>query len=87
MGGGRQRQREAQLARRVEDDAQVLDEDLDRGEGREVAARMCGTRLPNIQELPALLEMTSNRVAGSAPARVPRAMASQAAAMWTPARC
>ena len=49
-------------------------------------ARMCGTRSVNIQLLPALVEITSNRVAGSAPARVPSAMASQAEAICTPAR-
>src|SRR5256885_2119276 len=31
---------------------------------------MCGTRFENIQELPALFEITSNRVRGSAPTRV-----------------
>jgi 3-hydroxyisobutyrate dehydrogenase len=49
--------------------------------------RICGTRLVNIHELPALFEITSNSVRASAPARTPSAMASLAAAMWTPARC
>ena len=48
-------------------------------------ARMCGTRFCHIHELPADSEMTSNSVFGSAPARMPRARASAAVAICTPA--
>src|SRR5256885_4857344 len=47
---------------------------------------MCGTRFSNIHDRPALFEITSKRTRGSAPARAPSAIASAAAAMWTPAR-
>ena len=46
---------------------------------------MCGTRFSNIHELPALWVITSNRACGSTPSRSPKAIASAAAAMCTPA--
>ena len=48
---------------------------------------MCGTRFWNIQLMPAEWQITSYSVRGSAPARMPSAIASHAAAMCTPARC
>ena len=87
MGGGRDRQREALSPRRIQDDAEILDEDPTAECGVKSRARMCGTRLLNIQELPALLEITSKSVCGSAPQAAPSAMASPAAARCTPARC
>ena len=48
-------------------------------------SRICGTRLLNIQDAPAELEITSNRSAGATPARMPSAIASAAAAICTPA--
>ncbi len=49
-------------------------------------SRMCGTRFCHIHELPAEALITSNSVRGSAPARMPSASASAAAAICTPAR-
>jgi hypothetical protein len=69
----------------VQHDAQVLDEDVDRRQRRVVAGQDVRHAVLEHPAVAGELVITSYSCAGSAPARMPRAMASQAAAMCTPA--